>query len=290
MPFVPLGARKRIEVILDDDKANLLAERQRRDQVTRDAHVQVAPGTSGYRFANHPLTMEPGIRGPDVPFKEATSSWQPSETLPDGPAGKREMDSAEFGAMWEGSHSLRTIRSSPSLVMSGKEAMEAAHPLTREIKRWEDLAHKTQSVEMQGLEVIKKLPEPQPTKVHKPQQGLVMFPKYMLLNNSYLKQSDLQRFQREQDEKNRQDAAAVEEDFDEWDAEASQERAPAPRQGATASMTSFARQSGLAGQAPQASWHASSESRQARAEGTWIAGNAMPAGRGSRTSNPFRFG
>lgn len=281
MPFVPIGSRKRIEVILDDDKERIINQQRSKDTATLNAHRQVAPGTSGYRFANHPSTLVPDgrTRGPDVPFTGATSTWRPPSADPDGPARQKDLQHAEVGARWEASHSLRTMRSSPSLSSSaanivdpGQAGAMAGHPLAVESRRWQKLAHFTEKVEMKDLEIPEpapKSPSPQAPEAQGP-RDLVNFPKYMLYHNCHLKHTDLQRFQQNQLAKERAIAEGVD-----------------PMTLTVGSIPSAQDLGESAVKWQEASWGAPVFKN---AQGHHWAGSALPAGRGQRSSNPFRMG
>eukprot|EP00913_Durusdinium_trenchii_P002647 g2450.t1 len=77
--------------------------------------------------------------------------------------------------------------------------MQACHPLTTELRRWEKLAKVTERGEINedvqsSMAASRKLCQagvrPKPVFAG----GLVNFPKYMLINNCHLKQMDLQRY------------------------------------------------------------------------------------------------
>lgn len=275
MPFVPLGARKRYEVILDDDKVRLAAQQRERDlaalaAVGIESAFQAQGG--GYRFAKHPATLGP-VR-PEMPFKDATSVWKPPEIDPDGPAGQRQRELAEHGARWEFSHGMKSVRSSPSLQTTGNAMMEA-HPMNVERRRVEMMSNRMVQREMRSTPAdwAEKVAAPKPVAAKRERvagvrsggNGLVNFPKYMLIHNCWLKQQDAQRFQREQEalwkEAERQAAEAVEQG-------GMVEEPVAP-----------------AFDVKEASWGAP------RQPGSDVpAGSSMPAGRGQRTSNPFRTG
>merc|ERR1712083_960063 len=132
-----------------------------------------------------------------------------------GPAGQRDQEQAQVGAIWAESHRMRTVRSSPDLQLSASNMIGSneCHPLSTELRRWETLAQVTKTTQMNGIEVPER---PSPTMRHEPEgssqglKGLVNFPKYMLINNCHLKQMELQRFQRQQQEEAERHRAEVE--------------------------------------------------------------------------------
>lgn len=275
MPFIPLGQRKPIPLILDGDKEAIRAKQRDRDAAAVQAHIGATPSASGYRFANHPQTFGL-VRGPDVPFTGATSTWRPPSADPDGPAKHRDREHAEHGALWEASHSMRKARSSPQLRSSTMNAMESCHPLARERERWEKLAHRTQTCDLKDVDFPppRQAPSPEPAKVGPNRQGLVMFPKYMLLHNCHLKQTDLQRFQREQAEEAARYAQEAEATMSLGESQLDVEESRSTIRG----PTRF-----------DASWGAPRLRQQSTGGPHW-AGSGLPAGRGMRTSNPFRMG
>lgn len=275
MPFVPLGQRKPIPLILDGDKEAIRARQRDRDVAAVQAHIGATPSVSGYRFANHPQTFGQ-VRGPEVPFRHATSTWRPPSADPDGPANQRESEHADHGAYWEASHSLRKTRSSPSF-QSNNNVIQACHPLSVERKRWEKLAHRTQTNEMKDIDLSPQRPRPpEQPKIGPNRQGLVLFPKYMLLHNCHLKMTDLQRFQREQAEEAARSAQEAE--------------AASLAGGSQLESEDTLKSSSMRGPVRfDASWGAP-KLRQEAVGGHHWAGSGMPAGRGMRTSNPFRMG
>jgi len=283
MPFVPLRARKAVPLVEDADKEVIRAKQQQRDLATIQAHLGTQHGSTGYRFANHPATFG-YVRGPDVPFRNATSTWRPPSAERDGPAQQRDRQHADHGALLEGSHKLRQTRSSPSLQASTVNMREACHPLSTELKRWETLANRTQGREMKDIEQAAPRAERSspPPKIGANRQGLVLFPKYMLINNCHLKQQDLQRFQREQAE---EAARAAQEALDS-DLEGGGQLSPgSPGQ----SLTGEEKPARSGPVKFEASWGAPKLKTES-VGGPHYAGSGMPAGRGMRTSNPFRMG
>lgn len=302
MPFVPLGSRKRIEVILDNDKHRLSSEMKAKDNATVKLHHQHMPGNTGYKYANHPITMNPNLRGPEAPFARANKPWTAPEDDPSGMAAMRDMEQAPVGALRDGSHepmgeTMRKSRSTPAMVRTlkanpvleggkslGEQAKEKANPLSIELSRWQRLAEVTKRdvALMPGLsskaELYREIPKPK--KVFVNSEGLLNFPKYMLFENSHLKQTDFQRFVDAED-KARKEAeerhAAVEEAMakgEVQDTPASTSReTPASEE-----MVPFA----------TASWGAPRlRGDHANLKHQW-AGNPLPTGKGSRSSNPFR--
>jgi len=281
MPFVPLGSRKRLDVILDADKERILNDMRDRDAAKVNAHFGVTPSSTGYRFGKHPSTMG-SVRGPDVPFKDATSTWRPPSADPDGPAANRTMQMADHGAHWEASHSMRRMRSSPFLQSPGStlaDAREASRPLNVELKRWEKLATSTMGKEMQGSTMKDRESERGRSEPAKPREvvrtpGLVNFPKYMLFNNCHLKQMDQHRFSEKETEARAQAEQSI-------------------RLGLTPASRSMslpfqdAPDSSVPWQ--HASWGAPMLGDPVNRTFCW-SGSSLPAGRGQRTSNPFRQG
>mmetsp|Transcript_56234 Transcript_56234/g.131039 ORF Transcript_56234/g.131039 Transcript_56234/m.131039 type:complete len:259 (-) Transcript_56234:64-840(-) len=258
MPFVPLGSRKRIEVILDDDKERLAAAQQTKDTATISAHSGLAPSAQGYRFGNHPLTR--GRVRPDVPFTGATSSWRPPSADREGPSSQKDREQTG-SAIWYESHRMKQTLSSPALSSTNMTVPLATHPLTKEIERWERLSTLTQAREM-TRELRDELREEKPVRSKsskpefQPKPGLVNFPKYMLINDCHLKRMEQQRFQRE-------------------DQNASLSGSPVSSKGPESAVMYGA-----------ASW----ASPVLRQKGTHWAGHGLAAGRMQRTSNPFRTG
>mmetsp|Transcript_104685 Transcript_104685/g.291575 ORF Transcript_104685/g.291575 Transcript_104685/m.291575 type:complete len:264 (-) Transcript_104685:59-850(-) len=263
MPFVPLGSRKRIEVILDDDKEQIATAQRTRDSRTMTAHFSLAPSNSGYRFGNHPMTR--GDVRPEVPFKNAPSSWRPPSADPDGPASRKDREQTG-SAIWNESHRMRKTLSSPALSKTNMTVPFATHPLTKEIERWEKLSQFTEAREMTS-EVKEQRPtrsmSTKPEVRHRPGM-LVNFPKYMLINNCHLKQMEQQRFQRE----------------------AEQQRMAELPESTTESPFMSQEFTGSAVEYGKASWGAP----LLKQPGHHWAGHGMAAGRCQRTSNPFRMG
>lgn len=282
MPFVPLGSRKRLDVIMDADKERLSNQLKSQDRAAFRSWEGAAPGASGYRFARHPTTLGP-VRG-DVPFKDAGSPWRPPSAERDGPAAQRSMEHAPVGAVWEKSHRTLALKSQsmPSLQSAGstvidhreeaKKIREACNPISVELRRWHNLAAVTSNQTAGMIELpVRQKPEPPKPLVKTP--GLVNFPKYMLIHNCHLKQTDMQRYV-EAEAKARH--------------EAEENRAEAEALGISAGrlqeMEGAVEQSGVPWKT--ASWGAP----RLKKKGQHWAGSSMPAGRSMRTSNPFRLG
>lgn len=277
MPFVPIGSRKPHPVVLDDQKESIAAEQRSKDEAKIKQHYAWNPSAAGYRFGNHPMTKG-FVRGPDVPFKGATSPWKPSTHVQDGPHAQSESRHQSVGAYWEGAHaqlgSMRKSDSSPTLSNAAQESLLACHPLSTELRRWESLAKVTERGEVnKDLEKSMSLAR-QPRELPKPPPktgGLVNFPKYMLIHNCHLKHSDLQRFQREQ-----ADQARLIED--------------ATLRGDSLQDDSL--DTSTLGDGPvryqEASWGA--PLLKNRDSGMPWAGAALPSGRGSRHSSTLRMG
>lgn len=301
MPFVPLGSRKRIEVILDGDKEAIRAKQAARDDAVIQRHLATAPSQAGYRFANHPMTRG-NVRGPDVPFKNGHGPWKPPEVDPDGPAGRHSRSVAPCGAVWEASHSFRadnhrsfenltmkSSRSSPMLATTGEAVitespMEQCHPMYGELSRWRKMAHHSIKNELNpNIDIPKTRPRiPTPEKKLKPSRGLVNFPKYMLIHNCHLKLKDLQRYQKEQEAEQR----AIE----------AEEAAMAEMMAASGEVYDPSKPSTAANgsqyqsfeeEFSKASW---GEPRLKNAEHPEdiYAGSTLPQGKSVRSSNPFR--
>lgn len=301
MPFVALGSRKRVEVILDGDKDIIAGKMKEKDNATVTMHHQVMPGASSYRYAAHPETLGP-VRGPAPPFKTANKPWAPPELEPNGMAAFRDLDQAPVGACRDGGHcflgeSMRKTRSTPALTRTlaaagpiedgkslGDRAKEAANPISIELNRWKRLAEVTKRdlATMPELTSTQKSNKP-PAKKPVLSSGLVNFPKYMLFENSHLKQQDFMRFVAAEDKarkENEERQAAVE--------AAMAKGEPSPEE----TPISTSRETGSDLRVP----YASASWGQPRLRGPhetikaqW-AGSAMPSGKSMRSSNPFRMG
>lgn len=298
MPFVPLGSRKRIEVILDDDKSRLSNEMKAKDNATVKLHHQVMPGASGYRYANHPLTMGP-VRGPAAPFQGSNKPWAPPEDDPCGMASMKDLEHAPVGAYNTGSHApigetLRKTRSTPALVRTlkanpveeggkslGEQAKEKANPISIELTRWQRLAEVTKRDQVTMPPLNTKYRDIPPPKKHYPSaNGLTNFPKYMLFENSHMKHQDLIRFI-EAENQARDEAQAKH--------QRKEERTMRGEPPDTPLSTSREDEDELVPFAT-ASW---GQPRLRGPQGTvkkqW-AGSAMPSGKSQRSSNWFRTG
>lgn len=133
-------------------------------------------------------------------------------------------------------------------------------------------------------------PHPTPPKTGPNRQGLVLFPKYMLLHNCHLKLTDLQRFQREQAEAAQRTMersltrSMMRRSADSPDAEVLSDL---PASAGSEIDTQEAMGESTRGQLSfDASWGAPI----LREGGPQWAGNAMPSGGAHKTSNPFRMG
>lgn len=296
MPFVPLGSRKRVEVILDHDKERLTNTMRAKDNATVKLHHQDMPGATGYRYGNHPICHGP-IRGPPAPFATANKPWAPPEHEPNGMAALRDSDQAPIGAYRDGSHSmnaetLRKTRSVPALVRTmagnpleeggkslGEQAKEKANPLSIELTRWQRLAAVTER-DLMSMPAIMSTQKKDKIKPIKPlvTAGLVNFPKYMLFENSHLKSQDNMRFVAAEDKirkENRERADAAEAAM----AAGEVQDTPLSTSRATPSTEPVP-------WPPEASWGAP-KLRGPDANKQW-AGSAMPTGKSTRSSNPFR--
>ncbi|CAJ1349876.1 unnamed protein product [Effrenium voratum] len=218
--------------------------------------------------------LNPSAVGPDVPFKEATRHWKPSEVEREGPMAKLDEKQAKVGAYWDGSHeklaAVRNSHSSPALRQSAAEVMQACHPLTTELRRWEKLAQVTEKGEINkdvqasmasSRQLCQAKVRPKPVWAG----GLVNFPKYMLINNCHLKQMDLQRY------------------ADQCEQES---QGLSPKRASDVSEASPLGEGSVRFQEP--SWGAPML-RNKDAGLAW-AGSAMPSGRACRTSASLRMG
>jgi len=238
---------------LDDDKARMVEEQRIKDIASLAKwNGGSRLDSQGYRFASHPADFQDAPL--KRPFEGLSSSWRPPSPNGTSPAGRRERSHGATGAYWEGSHGLKKSAST-SGVPKSEGAMQAAHPLSVELRRWKRLAN-TQERELKDAPI----PEAPQRKVEDPSKeplfpkgGLVNFPRYMLINDCSLKRAECQRFLAQQRQLAEEQAALAE-----------------------ASPTNQA-------QPTASSWR----SEQSRGRN---AGHLMPSGRGSRTSNPFRFG
>lgn len=282
MPFVPLGARKRLDVILDDDKEAIVATQRARDNFVIATHFAYRPSAAGYRFGNHPATQG-RVRGPDMPFVGATALWRPPEEDPSGPAGQRVANQAKSGAFMDGSHLKKTGGSCPDLRPSPTSTLsimqEVADPLVVERKRWEKMAAFSAAQELKDCKPPedRKL-QPRVKKELVKTGGLVNFPKYMLINNCHLKMVDQQRFVEEEQRKR----------------QLAEERLEEAKAALTSPVSPSSPGSHNVSFAPcsegEVDSSASGQTLGKVSRGKQFAGSTMPAGGGSRTSNPFRMG
>lgn len=305
MPFIPLGSRKRIEVVLDDDKQRLTDGMRARDNETVREHRQIMAGKTGYRFANHPICKGP-IMGPAPPFATANKPWTSADDDPDGMAAMKDLEHAPQGGITEGSHcqpaeNMRRTRSTPALTRTlilkgghldeegrtlGQRAREAANPVSIELNRWNRLANVTQR-DMEGMPELHSLQKREKPLVKKPMVGnggLVNFPKYMLFENSNLKTKDFQRFvlseekaRKENEERAAQAEAGEVQDTPQFSPSASLSRASASPE-SSEMLVPFG----------TASWGAPRMRGPPELQRQQWAGSAMPTGKSCRSSNPFR--
>jgi len=313
MPFVPLGSRKNLGVLLDTDKELITGKMRAIDNMTVAHHNQVMAGThsvahlpvhASYRYAKHPETLGP-VRGPPPPFKTANKPWTPPELDPDGMCALRDMDQAPVGACRDGGHcfhgeTMRKSRSTPALTRTlansnpleegqshGDRAREAANPLSVELRRWKRMAEVTErdAASMPELHSTQKSFKPAPKKPV-PSSGLVNFPKYMLFENSHMKSQDFMRFCAAEEvarQENEARHAALQEAMDD----------STPLSPASTSRSIKSRDTRLS--EPTSNYGTASWG-QPRLRGPkeevkkqW-AGSAMASGKNMASSNPFRMG
>lgn len=316
MPFVPLGSRKNHGVILDEDKAIITGKMHTLDNATVKFHHQVMPGASGYKYANHPITMGP-VRQPPPPFATANKPWAPPEDEPDGMAAARDNLQAPVGMLNEGSHRFlaegtRANRSTAALTktMSGKvsmvgingsvaeiqremneekslgeQAKEQANPVSIELKRWQRMAKVTER-DLNSMPPLDKRKDRIMPEKPVANGGLVNFPKYMLFENSHLKTTEFQRYcdgeAADRAEKAERAKAAEE-------AMARGEMTPGVSS-MSPSREGSSSQSRLPDWPPQPSWGAPRLRGPSSETSKQWAGSAMPHGKSMRSSNPFRMG
>jgi hypothetical protein len=297
MPFIPLGSRKLIPVLLDHEKQTITGKMRAKDDATVKLHHQVMAGTSSYRYAAHPETIGP-VRGPPPPFATANKPWTPAEEDPSGMAAQRDTLQAPVGANRDGGHcfygeTLRKTRSTPALTRTlalqpieedgksmGERAKEAANPISIELNRWKRLAEVTKRdlASMPELHTTQKSIKPPPAKPII-SGGLVTFPKYMLFENSHMKSMDFLRFVAAED-KVRAEAREREDRTSRGE--------PTPQM---PSPPSTSRETFSSGDVPfqTASW-----GQPRRGPSEWMkqqwAGSSMPSGKNQGHSNRFRMG
>lgn len=266
MPFVPLGSRKPIPVVLDDEKARLAAKQREKDSAAVTASGRFEVGASGYRFANHPVTL--GTVRHSRPFEGATSTWRPPEADPNGPAAKRDCVQAEWGGIHQGSHgssnSMRRPKSLPILKPEEADWAGECHPHSTELRRFQKLGSVTEKAQMSDAQFANPyMPTTEQPRVYHAAGGLVNFPKYMLWDNCHMKQQDCMRFHKQQEELTKMAASG------------------------TSLASSFQSPKRTVRDFPEPTWGARRKSDDG---GPAWAGNPLPIGRGSRSSNPFRTG
>jgi len=176
------------------------------------------------------------------------------------------------------------MRSAPSLYSTGEEVAtgqksvvdtsDLTHPLSIELKRWQKFAAFSETESKSGPD-LHKPPQREPPKKSEYRSQLVNFPKYMLIHNCHLKSTDQQRYVKEENAKR----AAGE--------EAMRQAAESGQDLFMDSGRSMVSQSTV--KMKDASWGAP-RLRTAEDKLSTLAGSALPAGRGQRTSNPFRMG
>jgi len=176
------------------------------------------------------------------------------------------------------------MRSAPSLYATGADmagmksvidTTELTHPLSVELKRWEKFSEfSRKEQEKGGITLSKPKPATEAPKAPIHVGGLVNFPKYMLIHNCHLKNQDQIRYVQGENDKR----AAAEEA-----ARLREEQGPGGEEMQVSTQTSQALKKVASWGQPQRFYNAEDRNSQ------W-AGNPMPQGRGSRTSNPFRTG
>jgi len=323
MPFVPLGSRKNLGVLLDHDKELITGKMRLIDNATVAHHNQVMAGTrsvahlpvhASYRYAKHPETLGP-VRGPPPPFQTANKPWAPAEEDPDGGHALRETEHAPVGACRDGGHcfhgeTLRKSRSTPAMVKTlaknsleegesyGEQAKKAGNPLTIELNRWNRMAEITKR-EMEGMPELHSLQKSfkPPMKKPAPSTGLVNFPKYMLFENSHLKSQDNMRFVAAEElarAENEARHAALQEAMDSGEASplspCSTSRSLKSRETRFSEAGSTKTKGGHETQLGAASWgQPRLRGKKHDIQKQW-AGSAMASGKTMCSSNPFRMG
>lgn len=289
MPFVPLGSRKRLELVLDDDKvthqphlkSNSLRARQDyhatntpfADLLARSPLQAQTNANRSYKFAKHPVTMG-GYFGPPTPFQDSHTTWRPPSAERNGPAQHRASAQAPTGACWDRAHGMRRIRSSPTIQSGGVAALEMSqmsHPMTAELKRWNALSKALGPVESPSSpsgECGRRSQEVPKDGLQG--EGLINFPKYMLWNDCQMKQQDKQRYVQEK-QAERQALAAQKAAID-----------------YAAHVQSSDLELGAASRVAPA--HLDPQISQYDPILMAPAGSKMPTGRCCRTSNPYRLG
>jgi len=304
---VPLNSRGKLQVVLDDDKERIAAAQAAKDQIAISRHFAHQPSTKGYRFGNHGATLGM-VRGPDVPFKNATASWRPPSADKNGPAAQRAAAHCSTGGIWTDSIKKKQVQSTPNLYTANDEArvdaggsivkskldvQEMMNPVSLELKRWQKFARfsETEIAKLPEMHHPEKEPEMAVPKM--PDGELVNFPKYMLIHNCHLKQMDKIRYCREANAKR---AAAVEaemrrlemgETADPMRDTQRSEAVSVYSQGMPSPTHSLVDHGAQSRQYPPPSWGAPKLRTQ---PGQHYAGNPLPNGRGSRTSNPYVTG
>lgn len=283
-------------MLCDNEKDLITGKMREKDNATVKLHHQVMNGTSSYRYAQHPETLGP-VRGPPAPFAKANKPWTPAELQPDGMAAQRDMEQAPVGAIKEGSHifhgeTLRASRSTPALTRTiaasvphedglslGEQAKLAANPISIELNRWKRMAKVTERDLMSMPELTPLKKDNSPHKKPVMTGGLVNFPKYMLFENSHLKQRDFMRF-----------VAAEEKARTEAELRLSIAEAPSGKPSTTHTPMPSSRETLSSTDVPyaQPSWGAP-RLRGPDFKNQW-AGSALPSGKSIRSSNPFRMG
>lgn len=177
------------------------------------------------------------------------------------------------------------MRSAPSLYATGADmagtksvidTSELTHPLSVELKRWQKFSEFSEKeMKHQGtITLPKKKAAPESPKAPVRVGGLVNFPKYMLIHNCHLKQRDQIRYVQEENAKR----------------ELAEETARRYAQLGEEPGMMETQMSELAELKKVASWGQPTRFNTAEERGKQWAGNPMPQGRGSRTSNPFTTG
>lgn len=287
-------------VVLDHDKQRLTDEQRARDNRVVSEHHGEAPAKSGYRFGSHPCTRGP-LRGPDPPFQGGSQVWKPPEADSSGPAKARAAVQAPHGAYYHPAHELRSMRSAPSLYATGAavtdtgvgvksviDTSELTHPLSVELNRWKKFAEFSAKSEMKNsVRLTRSKPPAEPPKPRAHVDGLVNFPKYMLIHNCHLKQQDQIRYVEEETAKRKAAEEAMLQRMEMEDEGEMFEPPGARESGMTQASQASAADSMLK---KVASWGQPVRFRTSEERNKHWAGNPLPQGRGSRTSNPYMLG